>query len=137
MQVQDNQYRLQVIRDAFLNDEKIYQYFDPNETVSSVDEIADNILEKIVEHEQLFDCEFKEVQSGYVFYIKEPRVLVSFGCRVSDRSGDFFKEITDTVGDTFACYLWSKNTRAINWLQKNGLIIEQELDNITILRTCL
>lgn len=135
-QVQDRQCRLEIIKDAFEGDDSIYTFFDPNVQVNSLEELAGNILSKIDEHDELFECEFVQTASGYVFYLKDPRLLISFGCRKSARSGDFFSEITEVVGSCFACALWSRNTRAINWLRKNGMTINNTKDNITILSIC-
>lgn len=92
----------------------------------------DNIYSKLLEYEPLFECEFIATGSGYFFYTLEPRLLVSFGINMKDRTPEklkeFWGELTKQVGGKFDCLLWSANTRAIKWLEKVGMTVEEEVE---------
>lgn len=113
---------------AFLGDEKIYEFFDPTATVKNHDDIINNVSDKILEYEDLFEgFAFHGFDNGYVCYM--PGMLFSFGINVSERKTNrLWDEITKCLNGDFVCLLWSKNTRAINWLVKNGVVIEDEFE---------
>jgi hypothetical protein len=115
------------IRLAFEGDTDIYKFFDPTSTVNDLDEVVENIYEKILESCDVFDnCTFHGFESGYVFYCKDPSLLISFGINVDNRkSPRLWEEITSQLGGDFQCLLWSRNDRAIKWLQKMGMEIEE------------
>jgi hypothetical protein len=136
MPVNERNRRAELIQASFTGDTCIISLFDPNVKVETTDDIVENILTKIDEYEDLFECQFDETPSGYVFHVLEPRLLVSFGCRMDKRGGGFWDEILGVMGGEFSCILWSRNTRAIRWLQKNGMEITNELDNIKVLQLC-
>ena len=120
------------IRIAFDGDEDIYKYFDPNVKVKTISDIVDNIEGKIEEHKVLFDCRFKKFDDGYLFYTKTPPLLISFGIaphkRTKERTNQFWEEINKKLGKNFTSFLWTRNTRAINWLTKMGMKVAEEID---------
>jgi hypothetical protein len=119
------------IQKAFEDDFLIYDFFDPNVNVSSIDEIVENIHTKILEYEDLFECVFEGLDDGYFFYTKEPKLLVSFGVNINSRNkerlSEFWDLICKSIGDDFNCFLWYKNSRGIKWLQKMGMKIEDTI----------
>lgn len=126
--------RFEVIEQAFSGDTDIIKFFDPNVPVSSLDDVVNSVSGKIEEYYGLVPVIFASTESGYVFYIDTPtKVLVSFACRKEFRDGRFWGEIVAQLGGDFVCPLWSKNTRAIEWLKKNGMKLFEELNNITVL----
>lgn len=132
-----------VIRNVFENDEDIFKFFDPSAEVKNVDEIVENIYDKIKSYDGIFETKFIQVVNGYFFYIVEPKLLISFGLNKEYRNDYEFKifwhEIIEEIGNKFECFLFSKNIRAIKWVQKMGMKIknETELDNNKITILCL
>lgn len=111
------------IRLAFDGDDDILQFFDPTVEVSSLDDIVSNISKKIEEYyEQFDDVKFFGFDGGYVCYCDG--FLFSFGINFSKRkSCKLWDIILEKLGGDFRCLLWGRNTRAINWLIKNGMSI--------------
>lgn len=133
----------EAIRKAFEGDDDIFKFFDPNFDLKSIDEIVDNIYEKIAEYKDNLDSEFVELENGYFFITKQPKLLVSFGINKKHRNKEelskFWDKIKSKLGDDFNCFLWSKNERAINWLLKMGMKIKNEFEfnNNKIVVLCL
>lgn len=120
------------IRTAFDGDENMFKYFDPSVKVDSIDEIINNVYEKVLEHLDLFDAHFVHVEGGYFLYsVLHVPMLISFGLSIKNRNKrrlkEFWDEIIESVGDRFSCFLWSNNTRAIRWLISKGMRIEREV----------
>lgn len=119
------------IYNAFVGDDDIFKYFDPTAEVNTIDDVVDNIYGKIVEHEDLFDCKFIGLEYGYVFIVNEPKLLISFGVNINHRNKDTLSSVwnlvLDELGD-FDCFLWSINSRAIDWLVRMGMEIEGEYE---------
>jgi len=133
---------LKVIKDCFEGDDDVYKYYDPNESISNIHELSISIYRKIKEHFLLFDCEFVDLGYGYIFYVKTPKLLVSFCVKKKERNKEILKkfwgDINNILGSDFKCFLWWKNKRAINYLIKNGMKIEtvKLLDNHKIIILC-
>ncbi len=76
---------------------------------------------------------------GYICICKEIELLYSFGINMLYRTQAifslWFKKVKKLVGN-FACCLWNKNTRAIQFLEKMGMIIADVKEEYTILRLC-
>lgn len=64
-------------------------------------------------------------------------VLFSFGININYRKEDILKEwmieLKKVFNGVFYCCLWSKNKRAVEFLQKNGMKITKQEDFITYL----
>lgn len=73
---------------------------------------------------------------GYSVINKEIGILYSFGINIKYRNKEtlveWFGLIANLMPD-FKCYLWNKNTRAINFLIKNGMKISEVKREFTIL----
>lgn len=116
------------IRVAFEGDEEIFQYSDPNIKASSIEELCQQIEMKLQEHEAAYPCKFVKVMSsgkpvGYFFYRKNNKTLISFGINKKYRNNkDFFNIIAKELG-SFTSYVFTRNTRAIKWMEKNGMKI--------------
>lgn len=121
------------IQNAFVGDEEIFKYYDPSRSVSSIDEIVEDINQKLEEYKWIFDTEFVPLEHGYIFYTKNPRLLVSFGMnidhRIKDEMSCFWNTITQHLGESFDCYLWAVNTRAIGWLKRMGMKEVEQLES--------
>jgi len=124
---------------AFEGDNEILEYYDSTVEVSTVDQVVDDIYRKLLEYDALFEFYFIPVECGYFSYI--PGYAISFGRSVKNRDAKrlqkFWQQILEQLGGTFECALWTKNTRAINWLKKMGMVERQVIDykghSITIL----
>lgn len=111
------------IEAAFLGDGEIVSLYDRDACVATVSDVCGNVLEKLLSHDGL---RFYGLYSGDLpvgFFAFSEGVLVSFGLAVERRTEDglaaFWKEIKSTE-ESFLCYLYSYNQRAIRWLQKMG-----------------
>lgn len=123
--------RKEVIRASFNGDVDIYKFFDPNVSVSTLDDVVENISSKVEDFYTYSPMRFVKTKSGYVFFTDG--ILISFACRKDSRGGGFWDEIVEQLGGNFICPLWHTNTRAIRWLQKNGMKIIKQKNNIVIL----
>jgi hypothetical protein len=64
-------------------------------------------------------------------------VLYSFGLNINYRkehAKEFFDKIKDLLNNNFGCGLWTKNTRTIKYLIRNGMQIVRKEKDITILK---
>src|SRR6185312_14058480 len=79
------------------------------------------------------DIEFYKVMNdeepiGFTVIIKNegPNELYSFGINILHREKELLQEwlrkVKELLGIPYAMVLWSKNTRAINFFEKNGFI---------------
>jgi len=71
---------------------------------------------------------------GYIFTCDD--LLVSFGINKAYRTkinlDKFFNEIISKFDKEFSSYMWNRNTRAIEWLKRNGMIeVECAINNVT------
>jgi hypothetical protein len=126
-----NNISYEAIKIAFANDTDIAENCDPNNEDKSQDGVAKDVYEKIVEYEELFDGNFIVLNSdgkdvGFVYCL--PRLLVSFGVNKQYRTKEFLPVVFDTIkqnaGEEFESFMWSRNTRAIQWLKKCGMTEE-------------
>jgi hypothetical protein len=123
--------RREAIKEAFAGDTDIYKFFDPNISVSTLDDVVENVSSKIEEYYSVMPAKFVKTYSGYVFFSEG--FLISFGCRKECRGSWFWNEIVEQLGGKFLCALWDTNTRAIRWLEKNGMVIIKQENNIVLL----
>ncbi len=72
------------------------------------------------------------VPVGYTITVKNsqlPNELYSFGINISHRKKDillaWLKAIEEKIGKPYYIVLWSKNTRAINFFERNGFAVER------------
>ena len=124
---------------SFDGDNDIYTFYDPMVKVSTIYEIKKDIVTKLI-------CYGNEMEYYIIYYNKKiigyfaclQNMLISFGLNTKYRTkkilSDFFTAIINKAGKEICCYLYSINTRAINWLKKNGMQIEKEFNynNIAI-----
>lgn len=114
-------------RVAFDEDKKIFDFFDRNVKVTTIEEIVDNVIKKISTYERALyrGVYFKGALIGY--YVYEGNSLVSFGLNSGFRTRPllrkFFSLIKKDMVKPFFCVLWSRNIRAVKWLIKMGLTI--------------
>lgn len=124
------------IKNAIEGDDEIFKYCDPNYAESTVEKLVKSIHEKILEYPKDYkDCFFsgfeidKEVV-GYIFCIKRPNLLVSFGLNKKYRTPIILKNMFDEIKNVFdnghfESYMWERNERAIKWLEKCGMVKDE------------
>lgn len=107
----------------FESDTRLLWYFDPESKASNNKEAIEEIYNKLVSHCIERDCKFKRNDIGYVFY--SDGLLISFCLKPEYRTREniikFGRFIRSELGDHFKCYLYNRNTRAINFLEKIGM----------------
>lgn len=122
---------------AFEGDDDIVFYYDRKEKVKTIQEAAENVVKKInkgYSFAEMRGVKINGAKVGYFIYTED--LLVSFGInkgyRLKEILIDFWEEIKKELGETFQCLLYSYNTRAIDFLRRNGMNILFE--NTTLLR---
>lgn len=124
---------------ALSQDNDIIQLFDKKAGVETVKDCVDSICDKI--RKNYPQAKFRGVYvdnkpAGY--YLHDEGSLISFGIspiyRNKEVTSKFFDTIKGELGNEFSCMLYSHNTRAIKWLEKQGMV--KVFDNITILQSC-
>lgn len=109
----------------------------------SLDDCVRDTYNKIVEASKDITLEWYAVTDdakiiGFVVISLAHKVLYSFGLNIKYRqnySDIMFTEISQLFDSEFICLLWNKNARAIKYLERNGMRIENVDENIT--KLCL
>ena len=76
---------------------------------------------------------------GFVVISMTYKLLYSFGLNIKSRElykNKFFDELKDIFEGNFTCGLWKKNTRGLRFLERMGMELVMEDENIKILRLC-
>jgi hypothetical protein len=74
---------------------------------------------------------------GFLIVSLSYGVLYSFGLNINYRkehAKEFFDNIKELLNNNFGCGLWTKNTRTIKYLIRNGMQIVRKERDITILK---
>lgn len=111
------------IYECFKDDEDLLKYFDPESNAKNNHEAANEIYRKLIDFSKRWNCLFKMNEMGYVFY--KTGLLISFCVKPEFRDKKnlniFSNFIRSELGNSFSCYLYNVNTRAINFLEKMGM----------------
>lgn len=78
-----------------------------------------------------------DVLMGFLVVSLSYGVLYSFGLNINYRkehAKEFFDKIKELLNNSFGCGLWTKNTRTIKYLIRNGMQIVRKEKDITILK---
>lgn len=130
------------IYEHFKDDKDLLEFYDPLSTATNNKEAALEIYHKLVEYSKEYNCKFIRLEHGYIFYAKpkwffQKNMLVSFCLKPEYRNwiyaSHFWNEIKVHVGRHFTCCLFNRNTRAIGFLQKGGMMIKKTNELITLL----
>lgn len=120
---------------SFTNDDKIFDFFDPNVEVETLEDIVGNVLEKIKTYENAIYYGIYENQEIIGYFVYKESQLISFALsmeyRIRKYLREFFKIIRKTIGKHFMCLLWNKNIRAVKFLLKHDMEIINQNDSIT------
>ena len=125
-----------IIYDFFKDDKDLLKYFDPNSNAKNNFEASIEIYNTLVnDFSCKWDCFFEKNEMGYVFHKKGQ--LLSFCIKPEFRNKEnlniFSNFIRAELGDSFICYLYSINTRAIGFLEKMGMKKIESNNLITLL----
>lgn len=123
------------IYEFFKNDNSLLQYFDPMSHAKTNEEAALEVYTKLVEHSKERECFFERTEIGYIFFAKE--LLISFCVKPGYRNKETLKYfgniIKNKLGEHFSCFLFNRNTRGINFLERIGMQKQKSNDLITLL----
>lgn len=123
------------VYEFFRNDTALLDYIDPLSDAKNIEEATMEIYKKMVDHTKERECEFYRTELGYIFYSKG--LLISFCVKPEYRTKESLKYfgniIKEKVGEHFKCFLYNRNTRGINFLEKIGMKKEKSNDLITLL----
>lgn len=125
---------------AFSGDEELidkYHHIGNSFEESTADTIAKILQTSTMMPLQLYAINYKEKTIGYFVIGKQNKILYSFGIRkefrIKELLIDWFTKMVEIMPE-FKCYLWNKNSRAINFLVKNGMTKELIEEQYTILK---
>jgi hypothetical protein len=123
-----NKISYEAIKLAFIGDSEIQYNCDPDNPDKSQIGVVEDVYRKLMEYEDLFIGSFVVLNDegkdvGFIYCLRG--LLVSFGVSKSHRTKEFLPRVFDTIretaGDEFDTYMWSRNERAIKWLERCGM----------------
>lgn len=124
----------EAMRVAYGGDHAIFDFYDPSVSVSTVDDICSDIVKKIKEYDPVKLIGVYEDGQIIGYVVCREDLLISFAIskryRTAEKLKEFFANIKRIMPALFVCHLWSKNERAIKWLEKSGMV--KESDNLLI-----
>lgn len=143
IEIHDQEILKQCILKAFSGDKKLIEKY--HIRGDSLNDCVVDTFNKILDESQnttldwygVYDDEEGEI--GFVVISKAFDVLYSFGLNINYRenySSLFFDDISKLFDDCFRCGLWSKNTRAIEYLERHGMEVISLDTEKTILELC-
>jgi hypothetical protein len=119
---------------AFEGDEEFFKYYDKCVLVNSYSDISNHNYFLLKEYAELglknfsYKVTLNNIPIGFIFITKNPNLLVSFSISKNYRNKknliEFFDKIKNIFSQSFDCFLYKENERAINWLIKCGMQIE-------------
>lgn len=84
-----------------------------------------------------YRLEIEDVPVGFTVVDAENYLLISFGINIKFRTKevvlDWFNRVIDFFEDGFGCVLWNQNERAIKFLERQGMKVENKSDELTVL----
>jgi hypothetical protein len=115
------------IKHAFVGDNDLKNYCDPDDKDKDVKEIVYSIYRKILDYEKaggsFYNLKYDDKLIGYFFCYKN--ILVSFGVNIEHRNKEtlqkVFEDIKKKFNSSFETYMWQRNERAVRWLKKCGM----------------
>lgn len=139
VKINDDNVLYECIYVAFGGDKKLIEQY--HLVGKNLDECVNDTYNKILQTSQEIVLEKyavidEEVVLGYLVVSITHKFLYSFGLAINKRqyfSDLFFSEISKLLSHNFKCILWTKNSRAIEYLKRNGMRIEEQTEEITTL----
>ncbi len=123
------------IYEYFSTDTLLMDYYDPTSNAKDVKEAANEVYHKLIDHSKERDCRFIRDDIGYIFCAD--KLLISFCVKPEFRDKEnlayFGNLIKKNLGEHFECFLFNRNTRAINFLERIGMEQVKSNELITLL----
>jgi hypothetical protein len=120
------------IESAWVDDEELESYYDPNLEKRSLREMVFDTSKKIKQHYyyndklQIFGIDENFKPCGFVVFCSLKNMLYSFGINKQMRTAEnlnyLFNFFVKKMNGNFYTLLYEKNERAVNWLKKCGMI---------------
>ncbi len=142
--INNNQLK-EAIKVAFEGDNDIVGLYDPHKKIETVEDIVGDVYFKISEFSGLANTSAVEIKGLYEkgvlvgYYVFKPSLLISFSLNVQYRTRPYLKAfwglIKKDLNSKFNCFIWTRNLRAIKFLQKNGMKVMQ-FDNLITQLKC-
>jgi len=119
----------QLIKDIFDSDKEIHKYCDPD-FITYGKNISEQIILKISGCLQIYPSCYMLASTErrfFAIWLKAHNdwILYSFGVHPGNRDREnlshFWNYLESEHEEGFLCYLYSNNTRAIDWLKKRGM----------------
>jgi hypothetical protein len=130
------------VRIAFKGDNKLNEYHITGS--NDLDKCVEDTIDKIKETSTLFELLLLSVifdGQTIGFTVLGGGLLYSFGInnkyRVKEILTEWIQEIKDLLDNDFKCILWNKNSRAIKFLERQGMKIEDKNNDYTTLNYTL
>lgn len=130
-----------LVEKAFLGDNDLLEKY--HIVGGSLEDCVNSTIEAIRDVDKMYGLRYYMITNDGVavgYMTLGPDFLHSFGINIQYRQKDILKEwwseLLNIMSDFF-CTLHSKNTRAIEFLKKQGMIVHDEKDNLINLITCL
>lgn len=124
---------------AFKDDNEIGLYCDPSIAGATPDEVSLDVYNKLSEYETFYNGTFKEYQKngqavGFCYLIGN--VLISFGINKSHRNKETLEDFYNFISSdgVSSAFMWERNERAINWLNKCGMEKETQEQGVIKLK---
>lgn len=124
-----------IITETYEGDEMLFQKYHYINS-GAKDSIADTVS-KIKNAVYLFFCDFYRIDDnsgcavGYLVVMKDAKTLFSFGLNINKRTKEnkelMLQHAGELLGSEYFMYLYNKNTRAIQYLLKNGFTVFREI----------
>jgi len=128
----------EAVRISFDGDYKILSLYDPNIPVQSLEDVQNDILRKVVGYDKLQYIGVYEKGEIVGYYVRNEGMLVSFALSMPYRVRSFKRKFFDIVKrdfkGMFTCFLWSRNQRAIKYLVKCGMSVQESNNLLTVLK---
>lgn len=127
-----------LVLSSFSNDPELLEKYQQLDTdlVDTVNRNMENIKEW-GDSVRYLGINYNGRNIGFCVIDEDRKILVSFGINMKYRKRDILNTWVETLKDyfngKFNCSLWSKNERAIKFLQKNGMKITKQDELITYL----
>lgn len=119
----------------YFEGDNLMGYYDPTSNAKTFDEAVMEIYHKLVDHAKERKCEFVRDDIGYLFYADN--LLISFCVKPKERNKEnlayFGNLIKAKMGEHFDCFLFNKNEKGMNFLERIGMKRIMSNDLITLL----
>jgi hypothetical protein len=129
-----------VVEIAFRGDTDLFKKY--HQANSDEETSIKNTVDRIIDTATIYDLTFYKVifekkVIGYFVVAEEPKLLYSFGINIKYRTkqviGKWWEVTKKQLPKEFKVMLYKKNTRAIDFMQRNGMkVINEDPTTVTL-----